>query len=198
MGRLSLLLCLNLVVPLAMGCNSTPVAPVNPGRCSPLSHSFISDVGTESVGSTGKIAQSFPAPTNLGAYSSNYYNLSAVTVHTSSAGLTSAVLKIYTFSSNSDPESGNLIGTATLTTGLGSNLATNALNFSFSPNVTLNSGQSYFAVLEGDGATFQVSVNSQSSFSGLIEKETAGTTTWNPGAASERLSFLLSFSVGCI
>jgi hypothetical protein len=156
--------------------SSGTVSSATTTSCS-ASESLIEDDTSIAISANQEIAQQL----YLISTNNTTTSLSSVTVHMSSSGLTQVTMKIY--QSGSQPEQGTLLGTSSLTTGLGSSASTSPLTFAFT-GLTLNPNQYYYFVISAVGGSFNAS------------ESTAGNSLWEKSSGTwSTISYGLSMSI---
>ncbi|MFV8249050.1 hypothetical protein [Bdellovibrio bacteriovorus] len=122
-----------------------------------VEESFLGNSGTDVLGASDKMSQAMYVFGLVGAR----MEVNRLTVRMSSENLTSATVKVY--QGGNVPEAGELVGSATVTSGLGSSSPDDEVVFAFSPALTLTvSGENeldkYYFVVEGAGGAYTMAV----------------------------------------
>jgi len=114
--------------------------------------------------------------------------LNQVVIHMGTQGVSTVTLAVYEGGSYTDPTSGQVIASTTLSSGLGNSSLSAPVTFNFSPAPSLQVGGQYFLVLSGTGGTIELSTSSVQTLPDFLMTYTGG--SWNgPWTGDMSISF---------
>ena len=159
----------------------------------PTSEDFSGNSSTLSVGATEKISEGFGLNGIVGAK----LHLTEIIINMDTSNLSSIKLSLYKDLVESHvhtPDDGTLLGTVTVTSGLGSSDSSTEISFYFSSSVSLDVGGKYFFVLEPTGGSFNISqITPQKVTSATIWKHNG--SSWSQiSSTGSNLSFSMNYS----
>jgi len=152
-----------------------------------------SNNGTLTIGASEKVSQKFWVQGFAGA---GIY-VSEIIFNMDTSNLTSIKLTLYEDKSNNQtltPDQGTVLGTTTVTSGLGSSDTNTAISFKLSSDALLSVGNTYYLVLEPSGGSFIIPLVRPKKVSGAQIRKYNG-SSWDPILmATSNLSFKMNYS----
>jgi len=174
-------------------CSQTPDEDIFSVEC-PSSEDLSGNTGTISLDVGDKLNQSL---TMSGIVGASVY-VSAITIHMDTSNLTDVTLSVYDnvlVPGLFNPEGGQLLGTSTVTSGLGDPDATTPITFDFDAAFSFTVGETYQLVLTATGGAFEVSyVAPQLIASGSVTVNDGGGWSTSAVGTNANISLIMDYS----
>jgi len=173
--------------------NNVPDSALGVSNTCPTSEDFSGNSGTLTIASNEKVSEKFWINGRVGA---SVY-VSEIIVNMDTSNLSSIKLTLYRDKSVSHvhtPDDGTVLGTTTVTSGLGSSDPNTEISFKLSSDAPLTVGSTYYIILEPTGGSFILPEISPKKVSGAEIMKYNGSYWVNAGSTSSNLSFKMNYS----